>query len=418
MEVVGAEQDPVPPVPSPVRELFGEANYRNFWVSQVLYSAANGTLRFTFVWLVVTLTEWEGAEGLVAIALGLPATFLSLPAGAWSDRVDRHRLYMVWTAVTAVIMAAFTAMIAMGAATPWWTAIAALAMGATLTVNMPNIQAMVPLLVSQERLMNAVALQNGGSQAASFLGLIGAGLAIRFFGDSAGFGLVTITMLLALWFMYRVELPAEDSADRGRRGKGMIGEMVAGARFGFGTDPVRTLLLLAVMLGGSFSVMQVSMPRVVEDVYEQDSAIAGVILASFGLGMLISSAAIAGRSSMPHGRNVAIFIGVGLGLGQLGVSFAPNAAIAAIVMLLWGLNAGIAMTSHRTLIQTHTPPEMMGRVMGLMMLGFAGSLPIGAFVSFVMAPQLGPQMTMRVVSIITMVTTISLTFRRKILDLR
>ena len=61
---------------------------------------------------------------------------------------------------------------------------------------------------------------------------------------------------------------------------------------------------------------------------------------------------------------------------------------------------------------------MMGRVMGLMMLGFSGSLPIGAATSSVLAPQLGPQMTMRVVGAATMVVTMALTFRRSIVDLR
>ena len=88
------------------------------------------------------------------------------------------------------------------------------------------------------------------------------------------------------------------------------------------------------------------------------------------------------------------------------------------IMFAWGVNAGIAMASHRTLMQTNTPPEMMGRVMGLMMLGFAGSLPIGALTSSVLAPQLGPQMTMRVVGAATMCITIALTFRRSIVALR
>lgn len=56
--------------------------------------------------------------------------------------------------------------------------------------------------------------------------------------------------------------------------------------------------------------------------------------------------------------------------------------------------------------------------MGLMMLGVSGSLPIGAMTSSVLAPQLGPQNTMRVVGAATMVVTMALMFRRSIMDLR
>ena len=83
---------------SPIRQLLADRNFRRFWISQLLYTGVTGTLRFTFVWLVVTLTEWPSAEGLVAIALGLPAMLLSVPAGAWSDRVDRRLVIAVATA--------------------------------------------------------------------------------------------------------------------------------------------------------------------------------------------------------------------------------------------------------------------------------------------------------------------------------
>lgn len=94
--------------------------------------------------------------------------------------------------------------------------------------------------------------------------------------------------------------------------------------------------------------------------------------------MLASSAFIAQRESKNLGRNVALFIGIGLGMGQFLLSLAPNYAVAVVVMIAWGINAGIAIASHRTLLQRETAPEMMGRVMGIMTLGFSGGLPFGA----------------------------------------
>ncbi len=413
--------------PSPVRELLGERNFRRFFVSQVFHAGVNGTLRFAFIWLIVTLTDWPSAEGLVALALGLPAMFFSAPAGAWSDRVDRKQMFVRWTVASTVALAAFTVVIAVGAATPLVAGVAALVIGTVTTVNFPNIQAMVPLLVPRDRLMNAAALQNGGSQAAGFSGLALGGLAIRLFGDAGGFALLTVLSAASLILMLGVELPAATPSERpddegaaGRPGarEGLLASIVAGARFGFGSDPLRTLLLLSLILGGSFSVMQISMPRVVSDEYERGPAWAGVVLGAFGVGMLVSSALVASRPTMRHGRNIALYIGIGLGFGQFAVSFAPNEWYAMAVMAAWGLNAGVAIASHRTVMQTSTPPEMMGRVMGLMMLGFGGALPIGAVTQTLLAPALGPQLTMRVVGAATMALTIPLTFRRSIIALR
>jgi predicted MFS family arabinose efflux permease len=402
---------------SPVRELFADPNFRNFFVAQLFYSGVNGTLRFAFIWLVVTLSDWPSVEGIIAIALGLPAMFLSLPAGAWSDRVDRKRLYIGGTAVTLVALIAFTVVIATGNATASNTAIAALLIGMTISINMPNISAVVPLLVPEQKLMNAVALQNGGGQAAGFIGLALGGVAINVFGDAGGFAMLSVVTALSLLLMTRVHIPS-DPVGPDVEHPPMIRSMVDGMKFGFGADPLRTLLILAVILGGSFAVVQVSIPRVAEDDFGQTASAAGIVLGVFGIGMLVSSLAVARRKSMRHGLNIAIFIGIGLGLGQFLVSLAPNVWVAGIIMFGWGLNAGIAMASHRTLMQTNTPPEMMGRMMGLMMLGFMGALPIGALVSSVLAPQLGPVVTMRVVGLATMAMTIPLTWRRSIVSLR
>ncbi len=386
-----------------------DANFRRYFFAQVLYSAVNGTLRFTFIWLIVTLTDWEAAEGLIAFSLGVPAMLLSVPAGAWSDRVDRRHLFVGWTTGVAIALGTFAAVIAAGWATPVVTGVAAVVIGILVSINMPNISAIVPLLVPRRLLMNAVALQNGASQAASFLGLAFAGLAITVLGDGGGFALLTLMAAGSVLSMWRVELPGpEASADAPLS---MAKSIMEGARFGYGSEPLRSLLVISIILGGSFSVMQISMPRVVENVYGGTSSQAGLVLATFGAGMLVGSMAVSGRANLPHGRIVLIHIGIGLGLGQVLVSFAPSVLIAMAVMFGWGVNAGLAMVSHRTLIQTTTPQAMMGRVMGLMTLGFAGSLPIGAVIQASLAPVVGPQRTMTIVGCATIVISFSLLVR-------
>ena len=92
-------------------------------------------MRFTFVWLVVTLTDWSAAEGIIAGLLGLPAMVLSAAAGAWSDRVDRKRLFDVGTIVNAVLLTGFTLVIAFDQATPVIAGVAAVLIGTAATIN-------------------------------------------------------------------------------------------------------------------------------------------------------------------------------------------------------------------------------------------------------------------------------------------
>jgi predicted MFS family arabinose efflux permease len=163
--------------------------------------------------------------------------------------------------------------------------------------------------------------------------------------------------------------------------------------------------------------MQIAMPRVVEEDYGLEAAAAATIMAMFGAGMFLSSAVMATRPIGRHGWNIAICVGFGLGAGQFALSFAPGFAVAVVVMSLWGINAGIAMTSHRTMLQRSTAPEMMGRVMGLMMTGFMGGLPLGALVAGVLSAVVSPATTMTIVGAATIVVAGALSWRPVILRL-
>ena len=395
---------------SPVAELLADRNFRRYWLAQILVFGSNGTLRFVFVWLIVTLTDWPSAEGLTGIALGLPALLLALPAGAWSDRSDRRRFTLFWIGTSALLMAGWAAVVAAGAATPRLTGVAAALLGTALVMMQPNLNAIVPKLVPRERLMNAAALQNGGAQAASFLGLAVGGGAIALLGNEGGFALLAIALSVAFVLLWVVSIPPDDATEGGRQR--LRTDVMEGLRYGLGAEPRRSLLIVTLVLGSSFSVMQIAMPRVVEEDFEKGSIAAGLLLGTFGIGMLVSSAFVARRDDMRHGLNVALFIGIGLGLGQFLLSLAPNYWSAMAVMVAWGINAGIAIASHRTLLQRQTEPAMMGRVMGIMTLGFSGGLPFGALAQTVLAPALGPVMTMRVVGLITMAITIPLLLLR------
>lgn len=401
-------------MPSPTRELLADRDFRGFWLAQTCLAGIGGTMRFTFVWLVVTLTDWSAAEGIVAGLLGLPAMLFSAAAGAWSDRVDRKRLFTTWTIATVVLLAAFTVVIALDEATPLLTGIAALLIGTAVMVNPPNLNAMVPLLVGPKRLINAIALQNGAMNAANFAAVIFAGIAIEFFGDAGGFAMLTVLAALSLVFMRPVVVPVPDGS---APTESFARSLRTGVRYTWSTEPVRTMVLLALVLGSSFSVMQINMPRVVESDFGREAASAGAVMGAFGIGMMLSSLYVANRPFGRHGLNVAIFIGVGLGGGQFALSLAPSWRAALVVMLLWGINAGLAMASHRTILQQATAPEMMGRVMGLMMTGFMGGLPIGAAASSLLSVSLGPADTMTVVGLCTIVIAMALSWRPSIVRL-
>jgi hypothetical protein len=64
-----------------------ERDFRYYWIATFFYFLVFGAQRFAFVLLVLELTDRAGLGGVAGFALGIPAFFITLPAGVWADRL-------------------------------------------------------------------------------------------------------------------------------------------------------------------------------------------------------------------------------------------------------------------------------------------------------------------------------------------
>ena len=143
----------------PIREVLTLPAFRWFWCSQLLVFVVAGTIRFAFVWLVLDLTSWSPAASIIGLAVGLPMTLLSLPAGVLSDRHDRRRMVAWCCLAGAGVLVATGVLVAAELVNVATTGLLAFGVGSALAVTAPAIQAMVPALVPPERLVTGIALQ-------------------------------------------------------------------------------------------------------------------------------------------------------------------------------------------------------------------------------------------------------------------
>ena len=78
------------------------------------------------------------------------------------------------------------------------------------------------------------------------------------------------------------------------------------------------------------------------------------------------------------GLLVVVVLGGALGGGLVAIGLSRTFALTMLIVFVWGACGGIVMTLLRTLTQQHTPPEMMGRVMGLAATAQNGAFPVSA----------------------------------------
>jgi MFS family permease len=91
----------------------------------------------------------------------------------------------------------------------------------------------------------------------------------------------------------------------------------------------------------------------------------GVLLGSWGVGMLIGAVEFARRRA----ESMALLLGLStaaVGLGYLGMAAAPGIAVACAASVVGGVGNGVQWVAHLTALQERTPPGLQARIGGLM----------------------------------------------------
>ncbi len=396
---------------SPIREVLSSPDFRNYWVAQFLAALGNGALRFVVVWLALELSTNPSAPGLLGVALGLPGLVLIIPAGVWSDRLDRRRLVVNAQLAAAAALAVAATCAWLGIMSLPLAALLAVATGSALAISAPALQALVPSLVAPHRLMTGVALQGMGQNAALLFGAVAGGGAIGVGGIGGAFALLAVLQAIAAGAMFRVRLAARAQQPR----LGMRGDIGHGLRFAFGNEPVRSLLLIGLLMGFIWGIVSILLLEVAKNDLGADAFQTSLLFSALGVGLLGTSLLLASRQHLRRpGLLLACSVSTLLGGGVLVMGLSTSYALTLFVMLAWGIGGGITMTLQRTLLQRHTPDELMGRVMSVNAFALIGSFPVAAAVASVLSSTVGSADGLAVTGVVSIAIAIVLGWRRPV----
>lgn len=352
--------------------------FRALLVANILSATVFGTSRFVFVWLVGELTDWNPATAILGIVIGLPPLLLSAWAGSLADFLAPKRLGSILFTISTALFAITAILVSTDTMTVPLTLVMGLVAIAAPSMLMPLMQALVPSVSPPERLMQAVAVQNLSMMVSTIGGIFLGGAVMQAFGTAAGFWLLVVASVLGFVVVTLAPLP-----DRLAGAGTSRGSVRDGIRIALGTEPLRSLLAITAVLGIAIATSSLLLPEFARDVLGKDSLAASALNVAMSVGMMITSMVLATRwtPSRP-GLVLAFFTSVPLGGGLIAIGLSREYVVTMLCGFLWGLSGGIAMTVLRTLTQQHTPPELMGRVMGLVAVAQNGAFPITALLLF------------------------------------
>ncbi len=365
-----------------------ERDFRNLWVGMLPGTLAMQMGMVATGWVAYDISGSAASVGLVSLGSGIPMLTLGLFGGVVADRFPKRRTLLMTQSLIGVAAAISAVLVLSGVIQIWQLMLISALQGVGFAFNMPSRQAFVAQLVSRERLMNAVALNNAGMNFSRVIGPSIAGLLIAVIGP----GEVYVAMALMYAFVvYSLTRIPQAGAPVGTNRPPPLRSLADGLGYVRSNSVVFTLLLLAfapVLLGMPYQQL---MPVFADDVFNVGASGLGLLLSVNGIGALFGSLAVAGISNSFRRRGMLqMVMGILFGVSIAVFALAESYPIALVMLLLAGATSAGFQSLNSTLVMTNTEPAYHGRVMSVYMLTFSamplGVVPFGALSDIYGAP--------------------------------
>lgn len=388
---------------------FASFQYRDFrflWLGQISQAMALWMEQIARPLLV--LSEIVGGDardlGLVFAVRTIPQLIAGLFAGVIADWYDRRLVLLTAKTGSAVANFALAFMILSGDIELWHIYVQAFAKGMFNAMDQPARQSLIPSIVPQRHLTNAVALNSASMNTMRIAGASVAGLMVAFVGFGMTFLAAAIIFLGAVYFTYRLNVPAQ--VRHGRRNlSNALASFREGIAYGWRTPSIRWVILLAmVYFSFGMSYMQVFAPLFAKDVLEIGERGFGFMMSLTGAGGVIGALTLASLNPRKY-RGLGI-MGIMAAFGVMLIVFSLS-TFTGITALSIGLVLFIGMfqtpfnSLTNSVLLDSAPAEMRGRVMALISMD-RSVITIGATLAGFMAHALGVQFAQLIFAIVVL----------------
>jgi MFS family permease len=361
------------------------SGYRFMFISMVASFMGMMMQQIARGWLTWELTGRASDIGIVSGAWGLPMLVFSLFGGVAADRLEKRNIIIAGQGLTGALAVVTAVLVITDVIQIWHLVVLGLIQGTIFAFNLPSRQAIIPELVGEKELMNAIALNSAGLNLTRVLGpaVAGALVAVPFIDVQGVFLVIAFTYAISVIAVAKIPVSGNWRGDAQRP---VLADLLAGISYIGRSSVLLALIGMGFVLIFFGMPFQMLMPVFAGDVFGVGPLGFGFLQAASGVGAIAGTLWVAFRAAdmTERGRtqlaaalafSVMLFLfGSTSGLfGEfwLGLSLVP----------LVGLTSQIFMALNNTMIMTHTDHEVRGRVMSVYMMTWSlmslSVLPMG-----------------------------------------
>lgn len=354
-----------------------------------------GDLFYTVALPWYVLSHHGGALllGAVLACYGIARTVALLVGGSLSDRLRPWTVMMGADAGRAVVTAALVVVVASRPPSLVVLAPIAVLLGIGGGLFMPGSMAIIPALLPDDDLQAGNALSSGWTQLAIFVGPAIGGVVVAAVGAAPAFAVDGATYVVSALTLVGVRLlgpvrlaSVSETGSVPAAGDGpTLWQVIRSERV------LRLIFAITLVANlGSGGESEVALPALAHGPFRAGAGGYGALVAAIGAGALVGTI-LAGQA--PRFRRPALIGSWGFITQGVFTAFVPylgGTVPAAVMLACFGLLNGFSNVLTITAFQRWARPQMLGRLMGFLMLGSLGIFPVSVLLGGVIVHGLGP----------------------------
>ena len=362
-------------------------DFRFFLSGKLLLTIALQMQAIVASWMIYDQTKDPFALGLIGLTEAIPALSLALPGGFLADRYNRKKLMLmaVFIMLLASIGLVYYTLSDVQTIGTWPAYLVIFFIGLARGFFNPAQSAFWSQLVPNNKYINASVWNSSLWQVGAVTGPALGGLAYGWYGaavTSAAVCVLMIVVFISYAFIHHQPMSISD------RSESMRTSLKTGIQFFFKQQLLLSAVsldLFAVLFGGAVALL----PAFADQILNVGPEGLGFLRSAPAIGAVLMAAFMAFRPPAKGAGKLMLWCVAGFGLCMIAFALSQSFLFSILVLILSGMLDNVSVVIRSTILQTHTPNEMRGRVSAVNSIFVGSSNEIGAFESGLAAKFLG-----------------------------
>ena len=360
---------------APIFAILQDADFRYLWYAGFLADVTRWMELFVLSWLVLQITDSAFQLGLVLVFNHLSWPFFSLFTGFLADRLNRRWMLILAETINLVSSTALLALILLDLIQPWHVFLLAFTIGVAKSLEEPCRRTGMMDIVGEGRLVNGMSMEVIKETLGKMIGPLLGGILIDTVDFKGAYAvLVAIHISIMALLILRVRIPLlRRYTQREPVWKGLK----AAVNYALHSPMLLGLLYVTfVMNAVAFPVRQF-IPVIGRDHLLVGATLVGLLVSADGFGQLAGAGVMASTRNLRYLGRVYVFGSVAVLAMIMLFAWSPWYALAFGLLTMGGIGQAGFSAMQATISMLAAPPDMRGRMLGVVGVCIGVSSPLG-----------------------------------------